>query len=271
LRKIALVNQKGGVGKTTTAVNLSAGLATLGKKILLIDLDPQANATLSFGINLYDLKKSTYSVLTAVNKPDESIIKVRENLYLLPSNIDLAGAEVEFSSAVGREYILKDAMKNTIDFDFIFVDCPPSMGLLNINALSYVNEIFIPIQCEFFALQGVSLLLKTIELVRKRLNPELTLSGVIMCMFDARKILSRDVAKEIEKFFSNEFPLGNPKIFKTFIRTNVKLAEAPSFGKSIFDYAPDSHGAYDYINLAKEVLGIEEAMQTTRQNPFPPS
>ena len=249
MRKIALVNQKGGVGKTTTAVNLSAALARLGKRVLLVDLDPQSNATVSFGIVPHELKNTTYTLLCNDIKSNDVIRKVADNLFLIPSNIDLAGAELELSTAIGRESVLKDAMEGVDNFDFIFVDCPPSMGILNVNGLTYVDEVFIPLQCEFFALHGISLLLRTIDLVKKRLNPTLTISGIIPCMFDIRKGLSKEVISEIEAFFKE-------KVFKTRIRVNVRLAEAPSHGKSIFDYAPDSYGSEDYMNLAKEILGI---------------
>ena len=249
MRRIALVNQKGGVGKTTTAVNLAAGLATLGKRVLLIDLDPQSNSTIHFGLRPHELKLTTYSILVAGSPPQEVIRQIAPNLFLIPASIDLAGAEMELSTQFGREQILRDAMNSVSDFDFCLVDCPPSLGILNVNGLVFVNEVFIPMQCEFFALHGLSLLVRTIEVVKKRLNPAIAVTGVIPCMYDVRKGLSREAVKEIEKHFG-------PRVFRTKIRTNVRLAEAPSHGKSIFDYAPDSYGTEDYLSLAREVAGL---------------
>jgi len=249
MRKIALVNQKGGVGKTTTAMNLSYAISNYGKKVLLIDLDPQANATVGLGLDAHKLKQTVYTLLIGKAKPSDVIQKTRENLFIIPSNIELAGAELELSTMIGKEFVLRDALKEVNDFDFVFIDCPPSLGILNINVLAYVTEVFVTLQAEFFALQGISLLLKTLDLVTKRLNPFLVLSGVILCIYDSRKSLSKEVLREMEKFFQG-------KMFKTKIRTNVRLAEAPSFGKTIFEYAPTSFGAEDYANLAKEVLGL---------------
>ncbi|HKS16768.1 MAG TPA: ParA family protein [Planctomycetota bacterium] len=249
MRRIALVNQKGGVGKTTTAVNLAAGLASLGKRVLLIDLDPQSNATINFGLKPHELKLTTYSILVGGSPAPEVIRQISPNLFLIPASIDLAGAEMELSTQFGREQILRDAMKSVDDYDFCLVDCPPSLGILNVNGLVFVDEVFIPMQCEFFALHGLSLLVRTIEVVKKRLNPALAVTGVVPCMYDLRKGLAREIVKEIEKHFG-------PRVFRTRIRTNVRLAEAPSYGKSIFDYAPDSYGAEDYRSLAREVAGL---------------
>jgi len=249
MRRIALVNQKGGVGKTTTAVNLAAGLATIGKRVLLIDLDPQSNTTINFGLRPHELKLTTYSILVGGVPPAEVIRQIAPNLFLIPASIDLAGAEMELSTQFGREQILRDAMQTVGDYDFCLVDCPPSLGILNVNGLVFVNEVFIPMQCEFFALHGLSLLVRTIEVVKKRLNPALDVTGVVACMYDSRKGLSRETVREIEKHFG-------PRVFTTKIRTNVRLAEAPSHGKSIFDYAPDSYGTEDYLALAREVAGL---------------
>jgi chromosome partitioning protein len=250
MRRIALVNQKGGVGKTTSAVNLAAGLAMLGKRVLLIDLDPQSNATISFGLRPHELKLTTYSILVGGSPPADVIRQIAPNLFLIPASIDLAGAEMELSTQFGREQILRDAMQNVTDYDFCLVDCPPSLGILNVNGLVFVNEVFIPMQCEFFALHGLSLLVRTIDVVKKRLNPALAVTGVVACMYDARKGLSRETVREIESHFG-------PKVFSTKIRTNVRLAEAPSHGKSIFDYAPESYGTEDYRALAREVAGLD--------------
>jgi chromosome partitioning protein len=249
VRTIALANQKGGVGKTTTAVNLAAGLARRGARVLLIDLDPQANATVAFGLRPPALTHTSYTLLCG-HVPLSAILRpVAPGLDLIPANLELAGAEMELSTAIGRESVLRDRLADLPPdrYEFVLVDSPPSLGLLNINALAFVREIIIPLQCEFFALHGISLLLRTVDLVRRRLNPLLVVCGVLACMYDPRRSLSRETLAEIERFFGR-------RVFRTRIRTNVRLAEAPSHGKSIFDYAPDSHGAEDYAALADELL-----------------
>jgi chromosome partitioning protein len=248
MRRIALVNQKGGVGKTTTAVNLSAAISRLDRRVLLIDLDPQSNATVSLGVAPDQQKNNTsYGLL---NGAPFQPIELGPNFHLVPSNIELAGAEMELTSVIGREIVLRDALAEVTGYDFMILDCSPSLGLLSVNALTTAKEVMVPLQCEFLALHGISLLMRTIELVRKRLNTELAITGVIPCMYDVRKGLARDVVVEIEKHFGD-------KVFRSKIRSNVRLAEAPSHGKSIFDYAPDSYGAEDYLALAREIVGIE--------------
>jgi len=249
VRRIALVNQKGGVGKTTTAVNLGAGLARLGRRVILVDVDPQANATLALGLTSADVETSIYEVMRGGAKASAALIERVPNLLLLPSSLDLAGIEMELAQTIGRETILRDALRELTEADILLIDCPPSLGLLNINALTAVEEVFIPLQCEFFALQGIAMLTRTIGLVQRRLNPTLKTAGVIPCMYDARKGLAREVVAEIERHFGQT-------VFKTRVRTNVRLAEAPSHGKTIFEYAPDSHGAADYLALAREVVGL---------------
>lgn len=254
MRRIALMNQKGGVGKTTTAVNLAAGLAEMGHKVLLVDLDPQANATLALGLPAHGIP-TVYELLTSRAAFDKVLVHRSDRLDILPSNINLSGAEVELVSMVGRESTLREALAASLDgYEFVLIDCPPSLGLLNINALGCADEVLIPLQCEFFALQGISLLHQTVDLVRRRINPALRVGGVLPCMFDSRKGLLREVLAEIEKFFPG-------KVYKVRVRNNVRLAEAPSHGKSIFEYAPDSNGAADYRALVREVLGLPQEDQ----------
>lgn len=255
MRRIALVNQKGGVGKTTTAVNLSAAISRLDRKVLLVDLDPQSNATVSLGIPPDQQKNTTYALL---NGGPFQPLELTPTFHLVPSNIELAGAEMELTSVIGREIVLRDALADIKGYDFVILDCSPSLGLLSVNALTTAKEVMVPLQCEFLALHGISLLIRTVELVRKRLNTELAITGVIPCMYDVRKGLARDVVVEIEKHFGS-------KVFKSKIRSNVRLAEAPSHGKCIFDYAPDSNGAEDYLALAREIVGI----QAIERDPLP--
>lgn len=259
MRKIAIINQKGGVGKTTTAVNLSAALAATGQRVAVVDLDPQAHATLHLGVEPGRDGKSTYDVLTGDTRLSHARRQVDENLWLVGSHIDLAAAEVELAGVVGRELILRDKLaEDSGDFDYMFIDCPPSLGILTINALAAVDEVFIPLQPHFLALHGLSKLLATIELVARRLNPGLRLSGVVLCMFDSATRLAGEVSHDVEKFFGQCRTAGNcwagAQPFSTRIRRNVRLAEAPSFGQSILHYAPVSPGADDYRRLANEVL-----------------
>jgi len=259
MRSIAVMNQKGGVGKTTTAVNLSAALAELGQRVCLIDLDPQAHATLHLGVEPLPDQPSVYDILMGKSMPADVRRQVRDNLWLIGSSLDLAAAEVELVSVIGREVILRDKLRaDSADFDFLLVDCPPSLGLLTLNALAAVEEVFIPLQPHFLALHGLSKLLETIELVAERLNSRLRLSGVMLCMYDANTRLAAEVNDDVDAFFQSarqrHTPWARAAVFQSRIRRNIRLAEAPSFGQSIFQYAPSSHGAEDYRQLAEEVL-----------------
>lgn len=252
MKVIAIANQKGGVGKTTTSVNLSACLADLGKKVLLVDLDPQGNSTSGFGFDKTKIKQSIYDVLVN-DAPIEGVIlqtKV-ENLWLLPATIQLAGAEIELVSIMSRETKLKRVLdKIKYSYDYIIIDCPPSLGLLTINSLTAANSVLVPIQCEFYALEGLSQLMNTITLVQKNLNPALSLEGVVLTMFDARTNLSIQVVDEVKNHFRH-------KVYQTIIPRNVRLSEAPSHGQPITRYDPKSKGAEVYIDLAKEVIDDE--------------
>lgn len=252
VRVIAVANQKGGVGKTTTAVNLSSCLALLGAKVLLIDVDPQGNSTSGLGIDKSTVKRCIYDCLVNDVPVDEVIIDTKvENLTLLPATIQLAGAEVELVSVLARENMLKRALEKVkYRFDFVIMDCPPSLGLLTINALTAATSVLVPIQCEFYALEGLSQLMRTVGLVQKSLNPSLQLEGVVLTMFDARTNLSIQVVDEVKNHFRN-------KVYHTIIPRNIRLSEAPSHGKPIVQYDPKSRGAEVYMDLAKEVLGDE--------------
>lgn len=245
---IAIVNQKGGVGKTTTAVNLSTVLAKKGKKVLLIDEDPQGNATSGLGIDK-NSEKSTYDIIINDTKMEDAIVKTSiKNLYLCPSNINLAGAEVELVSMMARENRLKEKLEELEDkFHYIIIDCPPSLGLLTINALTASTSLIIPIQCEYYALEGVGQLMNTVNLIKKQLNKELYIEGVVLTMSDARTNLSNQVITEVKRFFKDN-------VYKTIIPRNVKLSEAPSYGMPITMYAPMSKGARCYEKLANELI-----------------
>lgn len=245
----AISNQKGGVGKSTTAINLSYELSKLGKKVLLIDLDPQANSTSGLGISTDNNFLNSYQLLTD-SSPLEltSIFKFEDNLHIIVANIDLAGAEVELVSTISRESVLKKRLKElAAEFDFILIDCPPSLGLITINSLVAADGVIIPVQAEYFALEGLGLLVETIELVKSDLNPKLEVGGVLITMYDSRTNLSRDVYAEINKFFEK-------KLFSTIIPRNVKLSEAPSHGLPIAKYAAYSSGALAFRDLAQEFV-----------------
>ncbi len=246
---ITIVNQKGGVGKTTTAVNLAAGLAVLEKRTLLIDFDPQGNASSGVGIDKEKLELQVYDALIGRVPIQKTILPTTtENLWCVPGNIDLTGAEIELVHEFAREHKLKEALQPILnDYDFILIDCPPSLGLLTVNAMTASTEVLVPIQCEYYALEGVSQLLTTIRLIQKNLNPSLGVIGILLTMFDKRVNLSTQVAKEVHRYFKE-------KVFRTIIPRNIKLTEAPSFGKPIFLYDIRSPGAMSYLNLATEVI-----------------
>jgi len=246
LKIIALVNQKGGVGKTTTAVNLADGLSRRGAKVLLIDLDPQSNATYSLGIQSHTLEGTVYEMLKNEASFPDVVIK-RGGFDLVPSSLGLATADLTLSGLPGRENLLKDALSNVEGYDFILIDCPPSLGLLTLNALTYAREVIISIQTEFLALQGVRQLWETVEMVKRRLNDSLEITGVVCTRYDSRRNLNQDIAAHVREFFKE-------KVFNTMIRENVALGEAPSYGKTIFEYKPRSHGATDYGALCDEIL-----------------
>ena len=249
-RIIAIANQKGGVGKTTTAVNLSASLADLGYRVLVVDLDPQGNATTGLGVNARTLQYSIYDVLMR-DAPMEDAVEATSirNLFIAPTTIDLAGAEIELVPAFSRELKLRRAIQRVIDdFDFVFIDCPPSLGLLTINALAAASEVLVPIQCEYFALEGLGQLLRNVNLVQANLNPTLEISGIILTMYDARTKLSDQVMREIRSHFGE-------RVCRNIVPRSVRLSEAPSFGQPITVFDPTSRGAIAYRELAKEVSG----------------
>ncbi len=260
MRRIAVLNQKGGVGKTTTTVNLGAALANEGHKTLVIDLDPQAHATLHLGLMPGRSGPSIYDVLTQ-NKPMAEVRReVAEDLHVAGSHIDLAAAEVELINTVGREMLLRDALDaDPEQFDYVLMDCPPSLGILTLNALCAAKEVLIPLQAHFLALHGLSKLLETTHLVSKRVNRELKVAGVVLCLYDSGTRLGSEVIEDLGQYFGSpkhaNSPWASAKVFQTRVRRNIRLAECPSFGQSIFQYAPTSRGAEDYASLAGEIQG----------------
>jgi chromosome partitioning protein len=269
MRASAVMNQKGGVGKTTTSVNLSAALAARGHRVCVLDLDPQGHTSYHFGVEAVGSIPTVYDIFSGEKKLADVRNMVGQNLWIVPSNIDLAGVEIELARTKGREFILRDAVNEMLEaeeFDYLIIDCPPSLGILTVNALVAVSEVFIPLQPHFFALQGLSKLFETTALVTRRLNRDLQVTGIIMCLYETGTRLAADVTDDLQTFLArseSESPWSTAKIFTTRIRRNIKLAEAPSFGQSIFEYAPSSAGAKDYASLATEISRMQLSVATT--------
>ena len=260
MRRIVVTNQKGGVGKTTTTANLGAALARRGSKVLLVDLDPQAHLSLHFGIELGDDQLSAYDLLTDSTPVEQVAVSVCENVTIVPADIDLAGAEAELISVTGREVLLREALEPVADdYDYLLIDCPPSLGVLTVNALVAAREVLIPLQAHFLALQGLSRLLDTVTLVRQRINPNLKVNGIVLCLHDASTRLAGEVVDDLAGFLDaargTDVPWADARVYQTRIRRNIKLAESSSFGQTVFDYAPRSHGAIDHAKLAAELSG----------------
>ena len=256
-RLLAMANQKGGVGKTTTAVNLATALCAIGKNVLLVDMDPQGNATTGLGIRRAEIQKSIYEVLFGEAEIESAAMQTKvPRLSVIPSSVHLSGAEIELVREDRREFRLKEALHKPLPYDYVIVDCPPSLNLLTLNALVAVHALVVPLQCEFYALEGLSHLTKTVKLVQKSLNPGLDIQGIVLTMYDTRNRLSRLVADDVRKHFGD-------KVYKTAIPRNVRLSEAPSFGLPAIVYDMNCAGAQAYIQLAKEIIGREKEIQNT--------
>ena len=258
---IAIANQKGGVGKTTSAMNLSAGLGVLERKVLLVDTDPQANSTSGVGYDPREIENGVYECLIGKVKAKDIILETKSpNLFLLPAHIDLVGAELELVNVENRENMMKNALSEIIDdFDYIIIDCAPSLGLLTLNSLTAAHSLIIPIQCEYFALEGLGKLLNTVKIVQRRLNPELTIEGLLLTMYDTRLRLSNQVVEEVKTHFQD-------LVFKTIIHRNVTLGEAPSYGETIIVHDSTSKGAINYLNLSQEIIDKEKVSETLEEN-----
>jgi chromosome partitioning protein len=268
MRVIALMNQKGGVGKTTSSVNLAAGLARAGRKVCVIDLDPQAHASIHLGVNASGSTRTIYQVFAGGRRFEDVRQLVAPNLWVAPSDLDLAAVELELVDAPQREFILRQEIERIPagTYDYVVMDCPPSLGVLTINALTAATEVMIPLQPHFFALQGLSKLLETTALVTRSLNRRLKVSGIILCLYETGTRLAADVSDDLARFLGGsdpQAPWSSAKIFQSRIRRNIKLAEAPSFGQSIFEYAPNSSGSQDYAGLVTEVLAAEATVAAT--------
>ena len=264
MRRIAVMNQKGGVGKTTSSVNIAAGLARQGQRVLLVDLDPQAHASLHLGVEHVAASESVYQVFAGASQLGDIRQLVAENLWLAAADLDLAATELELVDAPGREYVLRKALDPIAEqFDYVLFDCPPSLGVLTINALSAATEVFIPLQPHFFALQGLSKLFETTALVTRRLNRELCVSGIVLCLYETGTRLASEVTDDLMAFLDAspiDAPWKRARVFASKVRRNIKLAEAPSYGVSVFDYAAKSNGAEDYAGVVREVLAMPQAI-----------
>jgi chromosome partitioning protein len=271
MRRIAVINQKGGVGKTTTTANLGAAVALSGSRVLLVDLDPQGHLSLHFGVDSDDNRPTVYDVLTSNTPIRDALIAARDRVTVLPSDIDLAGAETELVSVTGREVLLREALAPVIgEFDFLLIDCPPSLNVLTVNALVAADEVIIPLQAHFLALQGLGKLLDTVTLVRQRINPVLKVAGVVLCMHESTTRLAGEVVEDLVRFLESSrggtTAWSNTRLYETCIRRNIKLAECASFGQTIFDYAAKSNGAADYARLAEEVFELARGAVRITEN-----